>query len=66
MYYHMYRLDPRDVFKVECYNWYMYSYIRVTERYNTETKEAEIFVADRKLTGYTSYTHDTGNDQLSP
>ncbi|XP_048776575.1 uncharacterized protein LOC125680836 [Ostrea edulis] len=31
----------------------------VTERRNTETNETEIFVADRKLTGYTSYTSDT-------
>ncbi|XP_048772649.1 uncharacterized protein LOC125678315 isoform X1 [Ostrea edulis] len=31
----------------------------VTERRNPETNETEIFVADRKLTGYTSYTSDT-------
>ncbi|XP_056019303.1 uncharacterized protein LOC125678301 isoform X2 [Ostrea edulis] len=31
----------------------------VTERRNTKTNETEIFVADRKLTGYTSYTSDT-------
>ncbi|XP_048772601.2 uncharacterized protein LOC125678295 [Ostrea edulis] len=31
----------------------------VTERRNAETNETEIFVADRKLTGYTSYTSDT-------
>ncbi|XP_048772636.1 uncharacterized protein LOC125678311 [Ostrea edulis] len=34
-------------------------YTSVTERRNTETNETEIFAADRKLTGYTSYTSDT-------
>ncbi|XP_056000291.1 uncharacterized protein LOC125675703 [Ostrea edulis] len=59
-----YKLVSTWMLLFESFTQYIYDakvtcYTSVTERRNTETKETEIFVADRKLTGYTSYTADT-------
>ncbi|XP_048772711.2 ceramide kinase-like [Ostrea edulis] len=59
-----YRLVSMWMLLFESLTQYVYDakvtfYTSVTKRQNTETNEKEIFVADRKLTGYSSYTSDT-------
>ena len=38
-----------------------YLYCRVSERHNSEKNETEVYVGERKLSGYSSYTSETGN-----
>lgn len=40
-------------------------YFSVSERRNSDTSEAEVYVGERKLSGYSSYTTDTGKNSFN-
>lgn len=40
-------------------------YISVSERQNNDTNETEVYVGERKLSGYSSYTTDTGKNSFN-
>lgn len=40
-------------------------YFSVSERRNSDTNETEVYVGERKLTGYSSYTADTSKNSFN-